>query len=58
VALTANDVVNASLAALERDEVVCVPSVANPTLFDGLNEAQIKVFRASAMQSIPAERYR
>jgi len=33
VALTANDVINASPAALERDEVVCVPCLADPTLF-------------------------
>jgi len=57
-ALTADDVVNASLTALEHDELVCVPSLADPKLFDGLTETQIKVFRAGAMQPVLAERYR
>ena len=57
-AMTAEDVVTASLAALARDEVVCIPALADQAMFGGLTETQIKVFRASAMQPTLAERYR
>jgi short-subunit dehydrogenase len=56
-AMTAEDVVTASLSALTRREVVCIPALANPTLFSELTDAQIKVFRSSAMQPTLAERY-
>jgi short-subunit dehydrogenase len=57
-AMTAADVVTASLAALARDEVVCIPALAEPALYGDLAETQIKIFRASAMQPTLAERYR
>ncbi|MBW7964699.1 SDR family oxidoreductase [Bradyrhizobium sp. BR 10261] len=56
-AMTAEDVVTASLSALSRREVVCIPALANPALFSELTDAQIKVFRNSAMQPTLAERY-
>ncbi|SFK00260.1 SDR family NAD(P)-dependent oxidoreductase [Bradyrhizobium sp. Gha] len=56
-AMTAEDVVTASLSALSRQEIVCIPALADPALFGELTEAQIKVFRNSAMQPILAERY-
>jgi short-subunit dehydrogenase len=57
-AISASDVVTASLSALERDEIVCIPALADPKLFEALTEQQIKVFRAGVMQPILAERYR
>ena len=57
-AMTADDVVTASLAALTHDEVVCVPALADPTLFDRLTVAQVKVFRDAVIQTALAERYR
>ncbi|HEY1614171.1 MAG TPA: SDR family NAD(P)-dependent oxidoreductase [Rhizomicrobium sp.] len=57
-AMSAQDVVMASLAALARDETVCVPGLADPALLDALNNAQLTVFRTAAMQSTCAERYR
>jgi len=57
-AMTADDVVTASLAALAREEVVCIPALADPASFGDLTETQIKLFRASAMQPMLAERYR
>jgi uncharacterized protein len=57
-AMTACDVVAASLAALERNEVVCIPTLAEASLFDALTEAQVEVFRAAVTQTAPAERYR
>lgn len=57
-AMSAEDVVTASLAALAQKEVVCIPGLGDAALFAQLSEAQIKVFRASAMQAVMAERYR
>jgi uncharacterized protein len=56
-AMTAEDVVTASLSALARQEVVCIPSLADPALFGEVTDAQIKLFRNSAMQPALAERY-
>ena len=56
--MTAEDVVTASLTALARNETVCIPGLGDPALFAKLSEAQIAVFRASAMQSVVADRYR
>lgn len=56
--MTADDVVTASLAALTHDEVVCVPALADSTLFDRLTVAQFKVFRDAVMQTALAERDR
>jgi short-subunit dehydrogenase len=57
-AMTAEDVVTASLSALSRRETVCIPGLADPALFGEVTEAQIKLFRNSAMQPILAERYK
>ena len=57
-AMSAADVVTASLSALARNEIVCVPGLADPAQLDALNNAQLAVFRTAAMQSICAERYR
>jgi len=56
-AMTAEDVVTASLSALARQEVVCIPALGDPALFGEVTEAQIKLFRNSAMQPSLAERY-
>ncbi len=56
--MSAEDVVTASLAALAQNEVVCIPGLGDPALFAKLTEAQITLFRASAMQSVIADRYR
>jgi short-subunit dehydrogenase len=56
-AMTAEDVVAASLSALSRQEIVCIPALADPALFGQLTEAQIALFRNSAMQPALAERY-
>jgi short-subunit dehydrogenase len=57
-AMSAADVVAASLIALSKDENVCVPGLADPKLLEGLAGAQLAVFRSAAMQSNLAERYR
>lgn len=56
-AMTADDVVTASLAALARQEVVCIPALADPALLGEVTDAQIKLFRSSAMQPTLAARY-
>ena len=56
--MTAEDVVTASLTALAQNETVCIPGLGDPALFAKLSEAQVAVFRASAMQSVIADRYR
>ena len=57
-AMSAADVVSASLAALAQNEIVCIPGLADPNLWHGLNDSQLAVFRSAAMQASPAERYR
>jgi len=57
-AMTAPDVVAASLMALDQGEVVCIPALADASLFEGLTETQVRVFRAAVMQTALAERYR
>ncbi|MBV9245765.1 MAG: hypothetical protein JO366_13225 [Methylobacteriaceae bacterium] len=56
--MTADDVVTASLTGLMRDEIVCVPALADAALFDKVCDAQTAVFKAAAYQSSRAERYR
>jgi short-subunit dehydrogenase len=56
-AMTAEDVVTASLSALAKQEVVCIPALSDPALLGEVTEAQIKLFRTSAMQPVLAERY-
>jgi uncharacterized protein len=56
-AMTAEEVVTASLSALSRREIVCIPALADPALFAEVVEAQVKLFRNSAMHPVLAERY-
>jgi short-subunit dehydrogenase len=56
--MTANDLVTASLAALARGEVVCVPALADTTLLDRIAETQVAIFTGAALQPVLAERYR
>jgi len=55
--MTADDIVRASLAALARREVVCIPALADAALFDRISEAQIAVLRGAALQPMLAARY-
>ena len=55
--MAAPDVVTASLAALERGEVVCVPGLDDPSLVDRLGEAQRAVM-SSANRPALAARYK
>jgi short-subunit dehydrogenase len=56
-AMTAEGVAAASLAALEKDEIVCIPALEDAALFDALMETQVKVLRAAVSQSALAPRY-
>jgi len=57
--MPADDVVTASLSALAKGELVCVPALADAALIDRLGEAQRAVVKAAAMQGAAlAERYR
>jgi len=55
--MSAEDVVTASLAALARGEVTCVPGLEDPALLDRLAEAQRAVLM-SANKATLAARYR
>lgn len=55
--MEAADVVTASLAALARGEVVCVPALDDPALVDRITEAQRAVLRVSTTPAL-AGRYR
>ena len=55
--MTADDIVTASLMALARGEVVCIPSLADAALFDRIAEMQIAIFRGAALQPQLPERY-
>jgi short-subunit dehydrogenase len=57
-AMSAQDVAAASLAALEKGENVCVPTLADAALFDALMEIQVRAFRAAVSQTALAPRYR
>jgi short-subunit dehydrogenase len=57
-AMSADDVAVASLAALEKGEIVCIPTLADPTLIDALMETQVKAFRTAVSQTALAPRYR
>lgn len=49
--------VDASLAGLRNFEVVCVPSLDDPTLLEGIDELKREVVRRSAATGTPAVRY-
>ena len=55
--MAAEDIVTASLAALARDEVVCIPALPEASLFDKITEAQLAVFGAAGPRPALAERY-
>ncbi len=54
--LEPDEVVRASLKALEQDEVVCIPTLADPALFSARDEAQAAVIQAAFPPNV-AERY-
>jgi short-subunit dehydrogenase len=56
--MTAGDVVTASLAALARGEVTCVPALHDGSLLERLVEAQRAVFTSAAFTPALAARYR
>jgi uncharacterized protein len=57
-AMTADEVVTASLAALKHNEVVCIPALADAKLFGRFTEAQTAMFREAVQRPHLAERYR
>src|SRR5262249_17488162 len=54
--MTPGDLAAASLAGLERGEVVCIPALEDATLLDRLTENQRAIF-ASARTTTVARRY-
>ncbi len=56
-ATEAADIVAASLAGLARGEVVCIPTLADPTAFEKVQDAQRELFAAARADTI-AVRYR
>ena len=57
-AMTAQDVATASISALEKGEIVCIPRLADAALFDALMETQVKVLRSAVSQNALPPRYR
>jgi len=55
--MEAPDVVQASLAALERGEVVCIPGLEDPTAVTRRDGAQAEMLQAVGQAEL-AERYR
>jgi short-subunit dehydrogenase len=58
VVMSAEDQVACSLAALELGEVVCVPTLDDPSLLDRLAEIEAVIRDRSSGSGTPAERYR
>jgi short-subunit dehydrogenase len=56
-AMSAEDVVTASLAALARRELVCIPGLDDAAMFDRVGEAQRAVLATANRQEL-AQRYR
>jgi uncharacterized protein len=56
--MSAADVATASLRALARGELVCIPGLEDPALFDAIAEDQRKTLQNSAQRPALAERYR
>ncbi len=54
--MSADDLVSGSLAALARDEVVCIPGLDDPSMFEKIGEAQRAVFMAGNKPTL-APRY-
>ncbi len=50
------DVVQASLAALKTGEVICVPALEDPALFNQIQESQKQFFESTRSGSL-AKRY-
>jgi len=55
--MDANDVVQASLGALERDEVVCIPGLEDPSVLTKRDTAQSELLQVAGRPDL-AERYR
>jgi len=54
--MTADDVVTASLAALERGEVICIPGLDDPSMLEQLAALQRAIFESANRQAV-ARRY-
>jgi short-subunit dehydrogenase len=56
IVMTPEDVVEASLIGLARDEVICIPALENPELLVQVNESQRQLFGQSRSGQV-AQRY-
>ncbi|HTM20746.1 MAG TPA: SDR family NAD(P)-dependent oxidoreductase [Kofleriaceae bacterium] len=56
--MSAADVVSASLTALARGELVCIPGMDDPAVFDVIGDAQRKALLGSAQKTAAAARYK
>jgi short-subunit dehydrogenase len=57
MAMKPDEVVTASLAALDRGELICAPGLDDPSLFDAVGDAQRAVMEAANRPQL-AERYK
>lgn len=57
VVMDADDVVQASLAALDRDEVLCIPGLQDPAALDAYRLARLRVLHEGRRGAL-ADRYR
>lgn len=58
IQMSAEDVVDASLAALELDDLICIPALDDPAALDAYDRAQAEVSAHFRRDSRPADRYR
>jgi short-subunit dehydrogenase len=58
VVMSADDQVACSLAALEMGEIVCVPTLDDPSLLERMAEIEAVIRERSSGSGIPAARYR
>jgi short-subunit dehydrogenase len=57
VVMSAEDQVSCSLAALELGEIICVPTLDDPSLLDRIAEVEDVIRERSSGTGVPAERY-
>jgi uncharacterized protein len=57
VVMTAEEMVDASMAALQQGEIVCVPSLDDATLLDRVEETNSVIRERSSSTGTPAPRY-
>jgi hypothetical protein len=53
-AMSTDDFVQASLTALARGEIVCIPGLVDPAMFEVIGEAQRAVLRSANRQAVAA----